>query len=671
MWPTFYIPLALQADDLISGQPSIICGTFNSTPNVSVPNPPTITDGATQLLVVDFFTTAAGVQLPDEVDPAWKRIVDSDSAVSFGFAGKRQLWFWRVYTTGAADAQFTSAIPGAGSMAGCYTNVVLNRPNVDDRWFQCYTHVPVSPPFAGPFVDHWDTPATGFEVANSGDLLIWSSSSSAATGIFYADNEPFDEDVEFACTPVLELPGAGNMGHTFAAITTRARTANNLLKHTPSLDPASWSYVGLSRVSLQPGISGACQLICNIGSGRHYIEQEVTLEAGKTYQYAATQISEWAVNPASVFWLTYIKPDNTEHGAGAYGGYSPSEFTNSTEIRWDTGLGAPFVGHSTGLDGVFGVELGFLISPTVTGTYKIRAYVTAGAFGGTPTDQPDQDSARVAGRLWSIVSGMVLQEGPKNAQLSNYLPTAGTPIVKGSYPGVLFAPPTRNTVDPLGGWTGLVMRRSGGARPVARLFGPRAQGVAFQFDDYSTGYSWDYHNDTPRGYLGLGCSQVVYAYLSAGTKFYCEMTVDTFGAGGVQDTYSCGACITQSMQDHYNIGTVVGDRAGQYAYMSTGKTWTDGVQDGGTVATWSEGDHIGVGIDFTNWEITHYRNGTLVKTQSIPNDWRRNAMWTAHFGVRSAVTAALEPRFTMNFKGPFGGRKPSGFLAYDFDNEVT
>jgi hypothetical protein len=315
-----------------------------------------------------------------------------------------------------------------------------------------------------------------------------------------------------------------------------------------------------------------------------------------------------------------------------------------------------------------GGEFSFLIHADTTGTHQIRLYVTSPqTIGGMPSQPDDATAGTYNGNQWTAISGVVLQEGPTFNQIASYIPTTDAPVLKGERAGVLFPAPT-NVL--FGYWTGLVMRRAGGKRPLCRLFAPRMQHVSMEFGDTSFTDTTEKHDDAQHGYNAIGTSQAVYELLPA-KKFYMEMRVDAIGA--THDAYTCGVAFHQSVQSwHQNQGAsmpVVGDTAGQYAYVSNGKTWTDGTQDAGTVTAWAAGDYVGVGIDFTNWQVTHYLNGTLVKTQSIPNDWRRGALWCGCFGVRGESATSLQA--TYNFRGPFGGRKPSGFTAFDFDNEVT
>jgi hypothetical protein len=667
MWPTFYIPLALQADDFISIGAYEVCGHTSSGTSITIPTPTEIEDGDIQVVVLEYvISVGLSPVYPDVADPEWKRAFESDVEATGGYGDSRQTIFWRTWHTG--DAAFSLGISGGGGgITAAYTSVALTRPNTADPWFSTYTYLYLKDNNPSAIKDSYGSSCTLMEISSSGDLVVFVSAPRYGVS---ATGEPAGSAVTFACTESVIAPGSGGNGHTIAGVEARVNGVNNLLTYCPSLDPAGWTNVGLTRTAPSPGISVdavSYVRLTSSGTSRHYMEQEVTLEAGKTYMFAAAYRSFSEVNPSPYFWLTYVKPDNTEHGVGAWGTNSIT-FTSSTEVVWN-GAGSPSLNEQIGLSYSIGGNLSYLITPSATGTYKMRVHVTYGPFGMHPGYQPDDPLAPSNGNQWADIAGVVLQEGPATQQQPCFLPTTSAPILPGDEAGVIVPEPnSENTAGVYLGYTMLVLRRSGGSRPPCRLFSPGTRNRSLEFSDYAIVDTRERHDEAITGYMALGASHVVYEHL-AGKKYYCELYVNSFGTGAANDAYSIGVCLAGAMQD-IGVATKIGDWPGQYSYMSTGKTWTNGTQDGGSVATWSPGDYIGVGIDFTNWEVTFYRNGSLVKTQNIASNYNRYGLWRAQFGVRGDITASKQARFTYNFAGSFGGRKPTGFLAYDFDNEV-
>jgi hypothetical protein len=78
------------------------------------------------------------------------------------------------------------------------------------------------------------------------------------------------------------------------------------------------------------------------------------------------------------------------------------------------------------------------------------------------------------------------------------------------------------------------------------------------------------------------------------------------------------------------------------------------------------GDIIGIAVDFDLSVFRFFRNG--VEIGSPRAKLAINKPLYAAFGAGNGTTNTRD--FTFNFTGPFGGRKPSGFSAYDFENEV-
>lgn len=660
MWPTFYIPNGVVLEGVFAGSQSL-CGTVTVTTSpTTVPTPAGAEAGDSHLVFV--WWPATQPTFPDFTTDGWRVVLNTGrvpQGYTAGFGTNRMRVFLRTIGSGAPDFTMTVA---AGSTPVCYASVIVTNQNVDDPVMISYAHKPNFSQVGR----RQDGALHKAEVANSGDLFVMVSSPEDETYPFQATDEPDNPDVAFACT-VTTTSGVGASATVFGYEPANKSEANNLLTYCPSMDIAGWSRTGVTVTSFPDvgGYEGGASIVGDVGSGQHYVEQEVTLEAGETYLYALACHFLSGTTP----WITYVKPDATEHGIG-FSNNTRRTLTGSTEVVWG-GAGNPSANTPTSNVPVtaFGITMSFLITPAETGTYKLRVY-----------SLPDgvQPSANVAGSgsYYTVVQNICLQKGYAGAnQMPGFLDTTSTPVLPGEAP--YLNPPVYFQGDtqwgPAHGWMYFVLRRAGGSRPLCKLFSPTGRGTFRRFSDNTI--------DTPSSralillstptYDAVGSSHAVYSGLSS-EKFYYELEVTSLGTAGTQDAFSVGFCLAEALFDIQCTTIVPGDGAGQYAYTSTGKTFTNGTQDVGTVATWSAGDKIGAGIDFVNEEITFYRNGTLVKTQSISGLGEElHGLWVAQIGAFASALDSSTYEFTANFKGPFSGRKPTGFEAFDFDNEVV
>jgi hypothetical protein len=225
------------------------------------------------------------------------------------------------------------------------------------------------------------------------------------------------------------------------------------------------------------------------------------------------------------------------------------------------------------------------------------------------------------------------------------------------------------------GYTMPILRRNGGPRPVCKLYAPYAKVCGFDITDttvdsllwrHSGGQLLAQTGSAPL-YIGIGATHCVYGLL-AQKKFYYEMKPTALPSA--IDEFAIGFAPPGVMQ-HKLLGVKPhASAAGRFAYCADGKIYEDGVNTT-TVTGWSVNDDIGAAIDFTNAEITFYRNGTLVHTADISGSAYLYGIWSAHCSINGATASDEAATFEWNFKGSFSGRKPSGFYAYDFDNEVA
>lgn len=673
MWPTFYIPSVISAGGGIDPGLDYLCGIATSVAGVNVvPSPTQIADGDVQLVLISY-ATETGLTLPTFAGSGiWReyfsyaRVPTTDT---LGWGDGPQRAFWRIYDS--ADPPFTATQTTGGKLA--YMTLTLTNTNLSDPIFFAYNRRHTIKQ-AGPNLDGH---AQYLRASAPGDIFLIHSA--GRNGMFSA-NEPdvsgAEPDAEFACTNDV---GSNYGGHTLAATQAGRHVATNLLRYSHTADSAAWTRVNVtvnsSGVSYAGGSAkGNAALYQTSANAKHYIEQSVDLEAGKTYVFAVRgSATTNFTNPINRVWLTYEKPDTTEHGAGfSVGGPTTDiatpiqSLTGSTEVVVG-GAGNPSVSFTGGsnLYEIYGGTYSILIHADVTGTYKLRIHLRGGN-----TDANTAQAGNTSGVFH--LAATVLQEGPTVAQMANFLETGASAITSSDYE--LLAPwKADEGVLATAGWALTTFRRGGAlARPVCTLFS-HGRGIRHDVDDNSVLDTRLLDQPSILGHESITSSHVVYEFL-AGKKFYFEVAVVSFGTGSTDISYCIGVAPTEAHNNWYNNSAtptgLAGNYAGQYVYRSTGVTRNNGAA-GSSVASWQAGDHIGCGIDFTAGEISFYRNGTLQATHAIASSQQKHALWNALLGVFSEYAADKQARFTWNFRGPFGGRKPSGFVAWDFDNELT
>jgi hypothetical protein len=619
------------------------------------PNPPGMVAGDAQLVCISYFNPGA-VTWPTT---GWYEIFDGLLIAGEGSYGTgRQKVFWRKWN--GTDPAF-EITPSSG-IDIVYASVAVRNQNDADPIFTGYmfnphetpeeTYCPVGP-------------AQYLECANPGDLFFQFQNN---TPDYDPADEPTSTEVEFACTnEIAQVPGPG-AGHTLAGVYS-TQDANNLFDYS-DLDPLGWTPTGLIRsvAARNASVLSSCKIVGNNGGGMHYFEKSVTLEAGKSYAFLLDFTA--FNNSGGRIWLTHIRPDDTEHGIGFVdSGAALYTVPGSTDVSATGNKIMMVAPKGDNLTGDNGFTVGYLFEAVSSGAYKFRVHWT-----GSVSDPNTSSDPGFFAQLF--VNAVALVEGPSKMQVPVLLPTSGAAILPGSTPYILPRPPrvapSQVAFYP---WSAFVMRRAGGKRPVCRLMNHQFRNTFIRFTDNEITDSRFMAQKSIPGNIAMRTSHSVYSFLSQ-QKFYMELKIDSFGSGGANECYTIGICPMETATTRTGLtisGTppVTGDLPGQYSYTAVGTTYTDGTADGGSpIATWAVNDYIGVGIDFAAMEVTYYRNGTLLKTQAI-NSAYSGKMWVGLFGFFSAYAADKQARFTYNFKGPFGGRKPSGFAAFDFDNEVT
>lgn len=651
MWPTFFIPGLARYIELIFGEVDHICGkgTYSSASPLIVSNPPSLASGDTQLVFVTYTTNTSEVW-PDDTD-GWYQVFGSSIVQGSGAWPGNQKAYCRKWN--GTDGPFTVTMP-SGAVSAAWISVSLGRGNANDPLFTGYLMLPEA---NVSLASTLEGPAQYLQAANIGDVLFQFSGSDPD---WLSTDEPSGDDVEFACTHVGTL-----YGHTVSGMYARNR-ANNLLPYS-KVQPAGWTLNALTRDTVS-AFSTKCKpalrLYSSGGTTKHYAETEVALEAGKTYAFVMSYLAK--NDPSTRYYMTYKKPDTSEHGAGWNAAFDTVyTLTGSTEIdstnENDLIFTRPF-GES--LTTYFGGVAGIPIRADVTGTYKLRIHITSAA------DPNTNSNPNTAHNLW--IQDVALIESPSASIVPTLLPTNGTAIAVGDSDYLRVAPHKQRYPYTSLAWGSIVLRRESGVRPLCVLSMPMERGVTYDFSDYEINDSRSLLrpdlDDDPRP---MRTTHAVYSLLP-NQKFYFELYVDTFGTGSTDANYSIGVAPFECSTNYNGAGAalVTGDHVGQYTYCSTGATYTNGTLDGSTVSAWGAGDYIGCGINFTDSKITFYRNGTLVKTMTM-NANEKHRLWVGLLGFFSDYSADKQARFTYNFKGPFGGRKPTGFVAFDFDNEVA
>lgn len=663
MWPTFYIPSVLSpGESFVDPEVSVKCGSFSGsgTPRVAtIPNPDGIVNGQIQLVLVSYFTNGTPVWPDFATDGIWHdvfygfRIVGPGGTWGIG----RQRIFWRVYDS--ADPLFTITQP-SGAINGVYLSMTLLNGHLEDPisgGLHCKNH------FAsfGPAIQG---ACQGLLPDNAGDLFFVQSGDGAGAS---AANEPdVPTDAEFACSGTAS---SGFSGHTTFGRTAGARQANNLLRHSGTLSSDAWSYVGMAVTAAPTNYSSTTRsrgfMQQMTGTTKHYVEQSVELEAGKTYLFAVRGFGQNGSANNNALWLTYEKPDLTEHGWGSrLANTTRATLSGSTEVDVSTLAGSPSYTHPVANSGTdyFGGTWSLLIHADQSGTYKLRIHL-----GRVDTDA-NTATAGLTSRDFYVVDTL-LQEGPSVAQVPTFVTTTGAPLSEQS--GALLAPWAVGSGDAHRHWNVLRFRRSGGRRRVNTLASLSSRGTRLDFSDFAINDTRFLDDPGSEGPEALTTSHVVYEFLPH-KKYYCEVYVESYGTGSVATNYCIGVSPHETVQTGQTdqVGANLGEAAGQYVYRSIGTTRNNGGA-GASVDQWQVGDYIGVGLDFTNEEVTFYRNGTLQATHAIADSQQLHTLWGGLFGAFGPATAADQARFVWNFRGPFGGRKPSGFVAWDFDNEIT
>jgi Concanavalin A-like lectin/glucanases superfamily len=425
---------------------------------------------------------------------------------------------------------------------------------------------------------------------------------------------------------------------------------------TSCLGGAGWTGVGVSAVTQ----SGPYGVFSAVGAGRHYLEREVTLIAGKKYMYSLNFIrGGWnSAVPNMYLALTFVDPSNVERGATYVDG-NVVEFINPASdhgVSWFAEVLNSDVG---GVPNYAGSVAILLLEPTVSGTYKLRVngvnYLTGtlGAFNGS------------GGEGWTV-HGVTFHENWKVPSFV-YSGNAGT-----------YAGSSMNVLQPWG-WmeTGVSVALNGyqgrGSWSVSLLPNWDQKPKARMFEYDGTGSSW------PRATITDNNGETVYAHFPFGgvprpvssptiplypslagirRKYYAEVKWLTGGGFPRLGIYPVGGSLGNMAVYWDNVAGIL--------YTPTGNIT-------GLAASSTINDVIGVGVDFasstSSITVTLWKNGTEFATTTIPcsatGTYHPEEPWTfsVYPNERSGLQRANHVQVTLHEDG--FAFKPSGYVAYD------
>lgn len=201
---------------------------------------------------------------------------------------------------------------------------------------------------------------------------------------------------------------------------------------------------------------------------------------------------------------------------------------------------------------------------------------------------------------------------------------------------------------------------------------------ATEFEEYKTGFKkWSMARRIDACSAYAHCPRPAIPNMGH-DKLYCEYTIEAIGSSS--GTPSDPWVYVQTVGDGAEHAGADKDRPPRSALALSAQYSTAAwgilgrFSEFGTSASgftgFSAGDILGVGVNYADGEVTWYKNGTLVRTTTMDTD--RTSYWLGTgiaFGEGSRTNHF--PQITVNWTGPFGGRKPAGFEAWDWPNEVT
>lgn len=406
-----------------------------------------------------------------------------------------------------------------------------------------------------------------------------------------------------------------------------------------------------------------------VGPGRHYIERTVSLVAGQDYMFAFSMGAiQWGIGDEGQMTISYVDPLNDERLLHIYGAGFERNSGSCLRLDPQADFGTTWFNRTVTIseDGVpsqTGSVPTIHFTAQITGTYKLRIGISTSANG---------ESYVSGGGENRRFSGILFRRGWYTYHRTN---TASGALYNGSIRSAIHGP---CYATPTGGGVGRVF--SGFSLNPAWTQLPRAKVVPFHgahgditfcvADDGLTVLPFFPTTDdsSPAGIVNRPIMPMIN---SVRQRYYMEWTIVTAGTNII-----LGFLYPLNQDAPYYDG---GSYTGYYWHVEdlvwrnpTGSS--DGGADAGT-ASLATGNVVGAEVDFEAREIKWYKNGILVKTQSmidnhpagggglagLTSDMPLWAMARVHKSSGGGSAGVV----TFNIIGPFL-HPISGTIAYDW-----
>lgn len=428
-----------------------------------------------------------------------------------------------------------------------------------------------------------------------------------------------------------------------------------------------WTPYGLTTYDLglsayvYSGTYKIARLVSNTTPGLHYVEQEVSLVAGRTYTLT------WAFFQSAGGYTTYpnmgigvIPPSGSgnEFG-GVHSGYAQSGIIDLSSSPYNdpqAGRGTwwDMEALTTEGDGLpnFNTPRGTMVfTAQETGTYTFRVYAA---------DGPNWADISHSTARTLYVDRMSLVEGIAPATwLPSTLPDFWQYVQPS--PAYIYVSNTGNhgshlsfQVNPSGPLPTAMMVPFAGQAPVW----PSDDGLSVTSTSYNA-----YGNDNEV----LLCNRLIYP-ARGGTlqKYYAEVTYQG-AAGSVTNNYIGVGPVWASIEDIENVPTDM------YTFAIGGAVKVP-PNSSATSAPWTPtvGDKFGILVDYDAEEVTLYKNGVVLRTVTMEATAGEEHVDQPFLFVAecSRSYGAGVPYFDFNFTGPFS-YKPVGAVAWDAENDAS
>lgn len=386
------------------------------------------------------------------------------------------------------------------------------------------------------------------------------------------------------------------------------------------------------------------------GPARHDITKQVALTAGQTYSWmlyvrpdGVTTESLYITVDDGVtgeYGLTWVRSANNWASNGTIG------IANYYDPKWSI--------FSPGVDPDYDSVICFTFTANITGLHTL-------CLGGTRTPSSAVSTITSTTRGFNLYM-QVLATGEHFSPPTKALRSTGAavPSARGMYPRI---------VRPLelgangGRWQlyGFEIKAAGAIPDFVRLTSGYVNSVLWGDDQLSITSAI---SPSPSVAYATGCIDPWQH--SASGRFYFEMTCHaTNWESAAFARTSVGVAVSWARAIPYttDTGVFVYDGKGAYQYRNDGRTSADEAVTTG-LATFTAADIIGVEVDYTTSEVRFYKNGALIRTETITVEDRIGPLRAVVIGSSSYSTTR---EVTLNFAGPFA-YLPVGAVAYDWEN---